>query len=98
MLGHSYTRDITFFYAGVKAKLKDKYALGNYKLLAITNINKSPVYLKEDEAHGVTEAPGSRSFIFRNWDDDKWIGTVKSMSLFIIIIDFRNTRKVAMVE
>jgi len=62
-------------YDGAIDKLKDKFALGSYKFLAVSNINKSPVYVNEDEVHSVTEAPGSRSFIFRNWDDDKWIGT-----------------------
>ena len=68
---------IEVIYLGDKDELKDKYALGKYRLLTYTNIQKSVVYVKEDEADSVTEAPGCKSFIFRNWDDGKWIGTVK---------------------
>jgi len=62
-------------YKGNKDELMDKHALGKYRFVAMTKEKESPVYVQEDEAHDHPEAPRGRSFIFRDWKDEKWIGT-----------------------
>jgi len=61
-------------YKGDNDELKDECALGEYRFVAITKKDNSPVYVQKDEEHENCNK-ASRSFIFLDWDDGTWIGT-----------------------